>query len=241
MAGEWRRIAIDSTGLGIPVLEQARERLRPSPYGISITSGASPNVDGQDWRVPKADLVGALQVALQNRRLRIARSLPERGVWVNEMKAFRATMTASGTTYGNDPSKSQHDDLVVATMLATYLAKRCEGGAQSYFESLSWTCEACGLPTSNQLQNCVSCGAARPPLIDPEEPLPPEPQPWVCSNCLSRGIHTENPGTRDRCRCGWRVRDAPEPTNTIDAQTHVPPVRRPAFPHPRDPRTWWPG
>ncbi len=212
--GAMRRIAIDSTGVGTAVMEMAREKLRPSPYGIAITAGSSPSVDGMDWKVPKQDLVAALQVAIEGRKLRIARSLPEGKVLGSELKAYRATMSAGGTTFANDPTRAPHDDLVVATMLACYLAKRADSGGQAYFDSLSWTCEVCGLPNLNDLPSCPRDGADKPPPIsDLDELSPGEPESWNCSHCLSLGREpTENPGSRERClRCGTPRPIRPEP------------------------------
>lgn len=71
-------LVIDATGVGRPVLDALRDAL-PSRavYGITITGGRSVNrgrVAG-DVTVPKADLVGALQVLLQTRRLSWPREL----------------------------------------------------------------------------------------------------------------------------------------------------------------------
>ena len=240
--GAGRRIAIDATGLGGPVLELARGVLFPSPIGITITSGATANMDDSlRWRIPKQDLVGSLQVVLQNRKLKAASRLPERRVLDGELKAFRTKLTATGSTYANDAVRAPHDDLVIALCLATYLAKRADSGTAAFLQSIAWECERCGMATSNRLQSCENCGADKPPPIDPEELSLPEPEPWVCSSCLALGRHVENPGTRDRCRCGWWRCNPPEPEVVCNAETHVPPTRRRSLPSVHDPRTWWPG
>jgi hypothetical protein len=60
------------------------------PIAITITGGDAV-VRGTDgvWRVPKRDLVAAVQVLLQNKWLEIAEGLPAVEALVREMLAFR--------------------------------------------------------------------------------------------------------------------------------------------------------
>jgi hypothetical protein len=116
-------VVIDATGLGIPVMEIARARLNPTPFGITITSGDSAIKDRLDWRVPKHHIVGALQVVLQNRGLQIAPAATEAATLVNELKGFTQILNAGGAHYANDPIRAPHDDLVISLALAAYAAQ----------------------------------------------------------------------------------------------------------------------
>lgn len=78
---------------------------------VTITAGADSHEGTEGWRVPKRDLVGAVQVLLQRRRLRIAQRLAEAERLLEEMEGFRVQITATGRdTYGAGP-EGVHDDL----------------------------------------------------------------------------------------------------------------------------------
>ena len=53
-----------------------------------ITNGLSAALDGSVWPVPKKELIGALQVLLQDQRLNIAQ-LPEVPTLIDELLNFR--------------------------------------------------------------------------------------------------------------------------------------------------------
>src|SRR5690606_8308822 len=73
------KVVVDGTGVGRPVIDLMRERGISPVVPVIITGGDSVTeevVDGRrEFRVPKRDLVGCLQVLLQNRQLRIPSSL----------------------------------------------------------------------------------------------------------------------------------------------------------------------
>ncbi len=106
--------------MGRPVLEALPSR---AVYGITITGGRSVN-RGQavgDVTVPKADLVGALQVLLQTRRLSWPRELPLIRELQGEFAAFHPKITpALHQTFGG---KGEHDDLVLALGLGCWLGE----------------------------------------------------------------------------------------------------------------------
>ena len=125
-------LAIDETGCGRGVADELRlAQPRTSWYvPTTITAGmdAAPQPDGS-WHCAKRLLVGAVQVALQNGRLKVGKQLPLAPVLVKEMLAFRAKLTPSGNvTYGvpdtSDWRNGTHDDLVLAVALAIWAAER---------------------------------------------------------------------------------------------------------------------
>ncbi|MEN6341044.1 MAG: hypothetical protein ABFC89_00630 [Methanospirillum sp.] len=120
-------LAVDQTGVGRPVVDLLRVRgLRFD--AVTITGGDTATHDGQDWRVPKRDLVGAVAVALQNERLKIARALPEAETLKRELLNFKVTIDPK-TAHDSYSSwrESDHDDLVLAVALAVWSAERLGG------------------------------------------------------------------------------------------------------------------
>jgi hypothetical protein len=111
-------LAIDRTGVGRAVVDQfvsagISASLRP------LTSTGGEKSGGGS--VAKKDLVGAVQVPLQNRRLRIAEGLPLASVLAEELAAFRVKITLAGNETFEAWRERDHDDLVLAVAMALYL------------------------------------------------------------------------------------------------------------------------
>lgn len=117
-------LVVDATGVGRPVVDMlVRLQLRPVP--ITITGGDKPTTDGSGWRVPKRDLVGAVQVLLQTERIRFAAALPTVPALVQELLAFRVKISADTAhdSYGAW-REGAHDDLVLAVAVAVWYGER---------------------------------------------------------------------------------------------------------------------
>lgn len=113
-----RALAVDQTGVGRAVVDLFRSAgitalLQP----ITITYGES----GQGSTVAKKNLVGAVQVPLQDRRLKIAESLPLARVLTEELSLFRVKVTLSANETFEAWRDRDHDDLVLALALALYV------------------------------------------------------------------------------------------------------------------------
>ena len=127
-----RWLVVDETGVGRPVLEMidkemfaARESL---PHGITIVGNGQPTLtDNRHAHVPKRDLVSSAQVALQNKVLRIARSLKHADMLVKELLAFRAKISDSGHDTYSAWRERDHDDLVLACSMAVWFAREVIG------------------------------------------------------------------------------------------------------------------
>ncbi|MEJ7810414.1 MAG: hypothetical protein WKG32_08375 [Gemmatimonadaceae bacterium] len=117
-------LVVDFTGVGRPVVDMLRAD-KLEPVAVTITGGDQVTRDGLAWRVPKRDLVGALQVLLQSKRLRIARELPSAAVLVDELLRFRVKINpdTAHDSYGSW-REGEHDDLVLALALAVWWAER---------------------------------------------------------------------------------------------------------------------
>lgn len=119
------RLAVDATGVGLPVVELLRAR-GLSPMGITLTAGSSVNADpvASGWRVPKRDVVAAIDIAQSTERLRIAPGIPHRDQLKKELQGFVATMKDGGRDSYEAVSAALHDDLVIALGLALWCSLR---------------------------------------------------------------------------------------------------------------------
>ncbi len=116
-------VAVDGTGVGRAVTDLLREALGPlrTPLvAITITGGTVASRSGSRWSVPKRDVIGAAQIALQTKRLKIASALASAQTLVDELSAYRVTINDDGRdSYGNG-RESPNDDLVLALAIGTY-------------------------------------------------------------------------------------------------------------------------
>lgn len=121
----------DATGVGRPVIEMMK-RKGINPVAVTITAGIELSRDEFGYfRVPKRDLVGELQVLLQEGRLKIAEALEHSRTLVQELMNFKVKITAAAhDTYGVW-REGVHDDLVFAVALACWFG---ENHVESIFE-----------------------------------------------------------------------------------------------------------
>lgn len=112
----------DGSGVGRAVRDLLRQAYAEEPFGafhpIAIT--ATGGIQRNGWHIPKADLLAAVQVQLQQGTLRIADRLPLGDVLERELGGFRQTITSSGrATYDIQRRAGEgHGDLVSALALA---------------------------------------------------------------------------------------------------------------------------
>ena len=115
-------LVLDQTGVGRPVTELFRTaKLEPS--AATVTGGDTVSREGNEYRIPKRDLVSTAQVLLQAKRLTIASSLSLAQVLVSELLAFKTTITLSRENSSAPPEpwrERTHDDLVLAVALACW-------------------------------------------------------------------------------------------------------------------------
>ncbi|CAA9265035.1 MAG: hypothetical protein AVDCRST_MAG77-2867 [uncultured Chloroflexi bacterium] len=118
---ETTAIVVDQTGVGRAVCDQFRQAGVPI---IPVTIHAGHTVSGdtrEGLHVPKRELVGAAQVLLQGRRLKIAQGLPEAPTLLAEMQHFKVKIDPR-TAHDSYSAwrEGQHDDLVLAACLAVW-------------------------------------------------------------------------------------------------------------------------
>lgn len=117
---ELTALVVDATGVGRPVVdlfEQAGLR----PIAVTISAGQTVTVVAPDaLRCPKRDLVSAVAVLLEQRRLQIAAALPDAPILRRELEAFRRKLTPVGHDSYASWRESDHDDLVLSVALACW-------------------------------------------------------------------------------------------------------------------------
>ena len=114
-------LVIDYTGVGRPVYDMF-VAAGLHPIGVLITGGVAVTHKGRIWHVPKRDLATAVLALLQSRRLRVSSQIPEAPILLQEMLNFRIKVTLSGTDQYEAWRDGDHDDLVLATACASWVA-----------------------------------------------------------------------------------------------------------------------
>ncbi|HEU0177350.1 MAG TPA: hypothetical protein VFV58_24055 [Blastocatellia bacterium] len=125
-------LGVDTTGVGRAVWDMLRQaNLTANLRSITIHAGVEVTRAGAGFGVPKRDLVSAVQVVLQTRRLKFVPSLPEAETIKQELANFRIKLSASGhdtynaaTGEGLSWREAPHDDLVLALAVALWLDQR---------------------------------------------------------------------------------------------------------------------
>jgi hypothetical protein len=116
-------IVLDETGVGRPVVEQAKAKIRGARViGLTITGGMSVN----GWRVPKRHLITNLQILSQAGILKISEGIPEVDLkaLVDELKNYKVEITQNARESYGPWREGEHDDMVLALAIAGFAAVR---------------------------------------------------------------------------------------------------------------------
>ncbi len=81
-------------------------------------------INPRDWRLPKIELVGNLQILFQTEKLKTAKALPLVPVLLQELQDFKLKPAPVNLTDTESWREGQHDDLVFAVGLAAWRAVR---------------------------------------------------------------------------------------------------------------------
>lgn len=120
---EKRRLVVDATGLGAPVVDDLKRANIGCPIEpVMITTGNRVTQDAHGcFHVPKQHLVTALEDAIHRNRLRVSDTALEAKALLEELSAFQVKTSASGREiFTGEP----HDDLVMATALANWRVRK---------------------------------------------------------------------------------------------------------------------
>lgn len=119
-------MAIDATGVGLAILDlfrSARPRVNAKIRPIVIHGGNEVVEADGGYRVPKRELVSAVQASLQTDRLKIAADLPDVPILTAEMQNFEVQVSEAGRD-SYEARVGQHDDLVLSVACALWLARQ---------------------------------------------------------------------------------------------------------------------
>jgi hypothetical protein len=122
------RLAVDQTGVGRPVVDMFRHAIQQARIPvelrpINITGGAGVTHGPTGLGVAKKKLASTLQALLQQKRIKFAK-LPETAELVKELRTFTVKINTSTAAESYESwREGQKDDLVLATMLATWLGE----------------------------------------------------------------------------------------------------------------------
>ncbi len=121
-----KMLAVDATGVGGPVVDLLR-KTGLNPLAITITGGDKASHEGQDYRVPKRDLVTCVQVLQQQRRLKVSPGLVEGATLVREMQSFSYKISEVGHDSYGSWREGSHDDLTLSVACALWVARNASG------------------------------------------------------------------------------------------------------------------
>lgn len=112
-------LIVDGTGVGVAVVDMIRYADFPAVVrAYSITCGQKPG----DGTVPKKDLVGAVQMMLGQRILKINPKLRLAEVLEKELQTFRMKVTSDRNEQYAAWREQDHDDLCLALSLVCWYA-----------------------------------------------------------------------------------------------------------------------
>jgi len=152
-------VGFDQTGVGRAVADILRAAEIPAPlYGITITAGDSVTRGGNEFHVPKRDLVAALQVAFQNGKIKIARRLSLTELFTRELLNFRVKVTSAGSEVFEAWRSGQHDDTVLAVAIAVWIYRQTRARE---FDLVRW---------AELEMKARAAAAAAGPIAGPPEP-----------------------------------------------------------------------
>ena len=116
-------LVVDATGVGAPVVDVLRRaRTGCNLYPVTITAGDHEQCTTHGYQVPKRDLVVGLDLMLEARTLKISSGLELGEELLTEMRAMEVSVSGEG--HERFEATRTHDDLVLATALACWRARR---------------------------------------------------------------------------------------------------------------------
>jgi hypothetical protein len=134
-------LIVDQTGVGAPVVDLFK-KAGLKPVGILIHGGDKATREGMTLRTPKRDLVGTLQVLLQNGRLKISWKLKLAQVLSGEMLNFKVKINQS-TAHDSYSAwrEEDHDDLLLAVAMAAWYGERARRSFKVPSVASTWRTE----------------------------------------------------------------------------------------------------
>ncbi len=118
-------LMVDATGVGAPVVDLLqRAQLGCGIEPVILTGGERESHAEGVWCVPKQDLVAGLRLMLENRELGLPLRYAPSRLLVKEMAQMETWMGVRGGVTFGARREGAHDDLVMASALACWRARR---------------------------------------------------------------------------------------------------------------------
>ena len=118
-------VVMDATGVGAPVVDMLRRaQLGCGIEPVILTGGEWASQADGFWFVPKQDLVAGLRVMLEKRELGLTVKLAASRLLVKEMAEMESWQGGRGGLKFGARREGAHDDLVMASALACWRARR---------------------------------------------------------------------------------------------------------------------
>lgn len=114
----------DASGVGIPIVQMMRREGVGPIAPVTIHGGTATSRSEVGFNVPKRDLVSALVMVVQSKRMKIAADIKYRAQLVHEMQSFTIKTTQKGSDTYEALMEKDHDDLVMALAMAIWYAER---------------------------------------------------------------------------------------------------------------------
>jgi len=124
-------IAVDATGVGTAVVEILRTVNLGRIVPITITGGTETTTKNGGYHVPKQEIIGTLQAIIEQRLLKVKKSLSLGKTLVDEMHNFRVKYRPTATIELSAWRERDHDDLVLACAIAVWAGERFRLRSQS--------------------------------------------------------------------------------------------------------------
>lgn len=112
-------LVVDMNGVGEAVIDIMRQR-KLRPVGVKTHGGNTTTRHEYGYNVPKVDIVTALQVLYQTRRIVVADNLKLREAYKKELQAFTMKINDKGHAGFEAAREQDHDDLVMAVSMACW-------------------------------------------------------------------------------------------------------------------------
>jgi hypothetical protein len=117
-------LIVDATGVGKAVVDMLKDR-RLAFRAVTLHGGEKEHFADGSYRVPKKNLVAALEVPFHNGTLKVAEGLPLWPTLREELLNFRRKINLKTAHESYEHWRdSDHDDLVLATALSCWWTRR---------------------------------------------------------------------------------------------------------------------
>jgi len=127
---------IDATGLGQAVFEMAEE-MGLEVTGIVITGGHEAHFKDGKYYVPRKELIGAVIVGVQERRIRVANLGEISDITKDELRNLRLKQKPLSASEAIEPDQaSQHDDIVLSLGMGIWRAMQEHQTEMVYLDRL---------------------------------------------------------------------------------------------------------